>query len=192
MGILRLLLGSKIAGKMACFDIAKPLTLNAVKCSRLLVQFKEFIPENERRQALMYTAMMYCHYFMHCFNRQYFLLYGSQKLEMAQRMLFPIIAFEFNKQFDGNIVKDDTFFELYNDIELQLGVCGQIRSSDGSFKFTDQDSALSVFANGLCKSIFGESQSSNPVIIATIAKEAEDGMDHIVFPPKLIELSRWC
>ena len=190
MGLLRSILGSKTAGKMACFDIAKPLTSEAVLCSGSLIQYKDYIPENERGQAVIYAALGYTHYFMHCFNRKYFGLYGSERLTTAQRSLFPIIAFEFNRQWDGNAVSDDTFFGTYNELEQSLGECSQIRSSDGSFKFLDQDSALSVFSNGLCKTIFPE-QYPNPTIIATIAKAAEDGMERIAFQPKLVELSRW-
>lgn len=190
MSFLRSFLGSKLAGQMACYDIAKPLTKEAVLCTGSLTQFADYIPENERRQAVIYTALMFAHYFMHCFNRKYFRQYGSAKLETAQLTLFPIIAFEFNNQFGGNTVSDDTFFDEYNEIEQNLAVCGQIRSSDGTFKFFDQDSALSVFSNGLSKTIFPD-QYPNPVIIAVIAKAAEDGTDNIDLQPKMIELSRW-
>ena len=38
--------------------------------------------------------------------------------------------------------------------------------------------------------IFGE-HSENPLIIATIAEVAEEGVEHIGFDLKLVEMSRW-
>ena len=56
---------------------------------------------------------MFSNYFIHCFNRQYLWLYGSQKLEMAQRTLFPIIAYEFSRQFSDYQASDNMFFDGY-------------------------------------------------------------------------------
>ena len=180
MGFLRSLLGSKTAGKMACYDIAKPLTKEAVLCTGMsLGKFRDNIPEDVRVSglAMVKAAMAYSHYFMHCFNRKYFRQYGIQKLTKAQCTLFPIIAFEFNQHISG--VSNDVFFDTYNAFEMAL------------VTFLDDDSAaLSVFSSGLCNAIFRE-ESDNPMIIATIAKVAEDGVEHIDFQPKLIELSRW-
>lgn len=170
MGLLRSLLGSKTAGQFACHDIAKPLAREAVLCSGLLVQYRDYIPEDNRESSVKCAAFMFANYFIHCFNRQYLPLYGSQKLEMAQCALFPIIAYEFNRQFSDYQASNNIFF-------------------DGYMVF-DQDSVLAEFSNILCKTIFPDLHP-NPQIIATIAKTAENGLDHIDFQPKLIELSRW-
>ena len=180
MGFLRSLLGSKTAGKMACYDIAKPLTKEAILCTGMsLGKYRNYIPEDDRINglAMVKAALGYCHYFMHCFNRRYFRRYGMQKLTAAQNTLFPIIAFEFNQHIGG--VSNDVFFDSYNTFEMAL------------VRFLDDDSAaLSTFSSALCNVIFGE-HSENPLIIATIAEVAEEGVEHIGFDPKLVEMSRW-
>jgi hypothetical protein len=155
---------------MACYDIAKPLAREAVLCSRLLVQYKDYIPEDNREASVKLASFMFANYFIHCFNRQYLGLYGSQKLEIAQRALFPIIAYEFNKQFSDYQASSDIFF-------------------DGYMVF-DQGSVLPEFSNSLSKILLPDLYP-NPQFIATIAKAAENGLGQIAFQPKLIELSRW-
>ena len=177
MGFLRLFLGSKTVAIRA---IAKSLTKQAIVCTGMsLFKYRIYISKDNRRQSMVITAMAYTHFFMHSFNRMYFQLYGSQKLIVAQNALFPIIAYEFNQYFSE--VSNDIFFDAYDFIEPRLAECGQILSSDGSIMFLDRDSALSVFANVLCETIFNEPQSNNPIIIATIQEAAVDGLLNIDF-----------
>ena len=189
MGFLRSMLGSKTAGMMACYDISKPMAKESCLCAQSLTKYRENIAQGDKNMAGAHIAMLYCFFLMHYFNRQFFELYGSDRLSKVQAKLFPCILFSFKEQFSEAVVTDDDFMDKFNRIELKLGQCCGILATDGKVKFNDPDSALSVFSNKLCTAVFKE--NSNPMMIAEVAVSALDGIARLNLPPKLQELGKW-
>ncbi|WP_243372741.1 hypothetical protein [Geotalea sp. SG265] len=186
MGFLRSLLGTKTAGMMACFDIAKPLTKEAVISAGMLLRHSEYFPEEQRVVKLKASAMLFTLYFMHYFNREFFSRYGSQKLSTAQRALFPTVLLEFNKLTEDNI-STKFFYDSFYTIENSFVHC----NNHGSAKDYDNTSTvIGVFARSLSSAICNDNHLHCDLMV-DIAFTTEEAIERIYFEPKITELSRW-